>query len=290
MTGVTARAAAGLILAADFASTLPGGPALAQVPSRLPGQEVPSLAPIVKQVEPAVVSIATKGTVSAPSNPLMEDPFFRRFFGFPDQQQQQQRRRQVQSAGSAVAAKAVSLVNVDLSNVLNDLALDLNTANGAVFNWLNANAANFGFRRTVPSEPWHWEYGGGGPGGGPCEAPPPPPPCDRTAGPFTFSCDGAQSGQTCVQLNEPSDPHTWGDNFLCTAANYGFRWSNAGPIDGMRILQNTWVFNAARVPAVSVPCGAGAHGLPVGLQLVGRPFREPALLAAATLVERLGNA
>jgi aspartyl-tRNA(Asn)/glutamyl-tRNA(Gln) amidotransferase subunit A len=64
----------------------------------------------------------------------------------------------------------------------------------------------------------------------------------------------------------------------------------AGPIDGMRILQNTWVFNAARVPAVSVPCGTGAHGLPVGLQLVGRPFREPALLAAATLVERLVRA
>jgi aspartyl-tRNA(Asn)/glutamyl-tRNA(Gln) amidotransferase subunit A len=64
----------------------------------------------------------------------------------------------------------------------------------------------------------------------------------------------------------------------------------AGPIDGMRILQNTWVFNAARVPAVSVPCGTGAQGLPVGLQLAGRPFREPTLLAAATLVERLGHA
>jgi len=64
----------------------------------------------------------------------------------------------------------------------------------------------------------------------------------------------------------------------------------AGPIDGMRILQNTWVFNAARVPAVSVPCGTGASGLPVGLQLIGRPFGEPALLAVATLVERLGAA
>ncbi len=64
----------------------------------------------------------------------------------------------------------------------------------------------------------------------------------------------------------------------------------AGPIDGIRILQNTWVFNAARVPAVSVPCGTGASGLPVGLQLVGRPYGEPALLAAATLIERLGTA
>jgi hypothetical protein len=61
----------------------------------------------------------------------------------------------------------------------------------------------------------------------------PPPPCDHTGGPFTFSCDGAQAGQQCVQLNEPSDPDTWTDNFLCTVNDYGFRWSNAGPIDGM---------------------------------------------------------
>ncbi|MFT3706692.1 MAG: peptidoglycan recognition family protein [Archangium sp.] len=60
-----------------------------------------------------------------------------------------------------------------------------------------------------------------------------PPPCDRTAGPFTFSCDGAQPAQTCVNLNEPSDPDTWNDNFLCTPNDYGFRWSFTGPIDGM---------------------------------------------------------
>ncbi len=113
MTGVTARAAAGLVLAAAIASTTPSTPATAQVPARIGGQDFPSLAPLVKQVEPAVVSIATKGTVSAPSNPLMEDPFFRRFFGFPDQQQQQ-RRRQVQSAGSGVivdSAKGYILTN-----------------------------------------------------------------------------------------------------------------------------------------------------------------------------------
>ncbi len=110
MTGVTARAAIALIL---VATTL-GGPAEAQLPNRVGGQEVPTLAPLVKQVEPAVVSIATKGTVSAPTNPLMEDPFFRRFFGFPDQQQQQRRSRQVQSAGSGVivdAAKGYILTN-----------------------------------------------------------------------------------------------------------------------------------------------------------------------------------
>jgi Do/DeqQ family serine protease len=87
--------------------------ASAQLPARVGGEALPTLAPLVKEVEPAVVSIATRGTVSAPNNPLMEDPFFRRFFGFPDQQQQQ-RRRQVQSAGSGVivdAAKGYILTN-----------------------------------------------------------------------------------------------------------------------------------------------------------------------------------
>ena len=56
----------------------------------------------------------------------------------------------------------------------------------------------------------------------------------------------------------------------------------AGPIDGMRILRHTWPFNAARVPAVSVPCGTGDGGLPVGLQLVGRLSEDARLLAIAS--------
>jgi Do/DeqQ family serine protease len=105
MTGRFCRAA--LLLA------LISGAAAAQLPARVGNQEMPTLAPLVKQVEPAVVSIATKGTVNAPVNPLMQDPFFRRFFGFPDQQQPQ-RRREVQSAGSGVivdAAKGYILTN-----------------------------------------------------------------------------------------------------------------------------------------------------------------------------------
>ena len=76
--------------------------ALAQLPAQISGQPLPSLAPLVKEVSPAVVSIATKGTVAAPTNPLMEDPFFRRFFGFPEQEQ----RRQFQSLGSGVIVDA----------------------------------------------------------------------------------------------------------------------------------------------------------------------------------------
>lgn len=39
-------------------------------------------------------------------------------------------------------------------------ALDIESDGGtnAAFRWLTANAARFGFHRTVASEPWHWEY------------------------------------------------------------------------------------------------------------------------------------
>jgi aspartyl-tRNA(Asn)/glutamyl-tRNA(Gln) amidotransferase subunit A len=42
----------------------------------------------------------------------------------------------------------------------------------------------------------------------------------------------------------------------------------------------------AGVPAISVPCGFTARGLPIGLQLIGRPFDESTVLAAAHTWER----
>lgn len=57
----------------------------------------------------------------------------------------------------------------------------------------------------------------------------------------------------------------------------------AGPIDGGKILRNTWPFNAAGTPAISVPCARNAAGLPVGLQLVARRGNDGLLLHAARM-------
>ena len=46
--------------------------------------DTPTLAPLLEQVTPAVVNISVTGTAAERRNPLLEDPFFRRFFEGPD--------------------------------------------------------------------------------------------------------------------------------------------------------------------------------------------------------------
>jgi serine protease Do/serine protease DegQ len=76
------------------------GLAQAAMPGALAdGQPLPSLAPMLEQTSPAVVNIATYTTTQV-RNPLLDDPFFRRFFDIPNQQ------RRTRSAGSGVVVDA----------------------------------------------------------------------------------------------------------------------------------------------------------------------------------------
>src|SRR5262249_29302483 len=54
----------------------------------------------------------------------------------------------------------------------------------------------------------------------------------------------------------------------------------------MHFGRNTRAFNYLGLPAFSVPCGFTPNGLPVGFQLVGRPFDEALLFRAARAYER----
>jgi Do/DeqQ family serine protease len=96
-------AAASLAVAA-----LSGTAAYAVLPTApVADSPMPSLAPMVKRISPSVVNIATRGTIKekpGQRNPLLDDPFFRRFFEVPPDAKP--RERQFQSAGSGVIVDA----------------------------------------------------------------------------------------------------------------------------------------------------------------------------------------
>ena len=75
--------------------------ARAALPPAVDGEPLPSLAPVLDQVTPSVVNIYTQTRVRVRS-PLLDDPFFRRFFNIPDTP----RERVSQSLGSGVIVDA----------------------------------------------------------------------------------------------------------------------------------------------------------------------------------------
>jgi len=76
----------------------------AGLPPLIDNQPLPSLAPMLERAMPAVVNISTTTNVQIAENPLMQDPFFRHFFGVPNQPNQpsQPRQQQRNSLGSGV--------------------------------------------------------------------------------------------------------------------------------------------------------------------------------------------
>ena len=100
----------GLALLLPF-STVPSDAAL---PVSVDGQALPSLAPMLENVTPAVVNISTRTRIRVQENPLLNDPFFRRFFQLPDQP----RERQSQSLGSGVIINAREGLVITNSHVI----------------------------------------------------------------------------------------------------------------------------------------------------------------------------
>lgn len=80
------------------------------------GQPMPTLAPLIKTIKPAVVNISVTSTQSV-NNPLLNDPFFRRYFNLPDNFSQE---RKSKSAGSGVIINATKGTVITNYHVIKD--------------------------------------------------------------------------------------------------------------------------------------------------------------------------
>ncbi len=103
-------------------------PAATSLPAMVGGTPVPSLAPMIKRISPAIVNVATRGTIRerSPQNPLLDDPLFRRFFDVPPGADS--RERPFQSAGSGVifdAKRGYILTNAHVIENANEITVTL---------------------------------------------------------------------------------------------------------------------------------------------------------------------
>ena len=98
--------------------------AQASLPAQIDGQPLPTLAPVLEQVTPAVVNIHTRTRVQVRSSPFFDDPFFRQFFDLPSVP----RERVQQSLGSGVVVDArlgLVLTNNHVIDGADDIAVTL---------------------------------------------------------------------------------------------------------------------------------------------------------------------
>ncbi|HEV7269394.1 Do family serine endopeptidase [Pseudoxanthomonas sp.] len=102
-------------------------PMAAALPTSVDGQALPSLAPMLKRVTPAVVSVYSRQTVrvASPLGPFGDDPVFRRIFGIPDMP----RERVERALGSGVivdAARGYVLTNHHVVENADGVSVTLN--------------------------------------------------------------------------------------------------------------------------------------------------------------------
>ncbi len=73
---------------------------------------------------------------------------------------------------------------------------------------------------------------------------------------------------------------------VCTAPAFRHGEGNWNPRTGYRdTMRHSQWLNLAGFPGVSVPMGQAPEGLPIGVQLIGRPFEDESLLAVAQELE-----
>ena len=130
------------------------------------------------------------------------------------------------------------------SNHQSGHALDLNYRDSGVLTWLNNNGSRFGWRRTVPSEPWHWEWWGNASSfDGPCGISTPTPSqnvapadCRTLASGDIIDEDGAcmTYGGLTQYLRSVTDRYADGGELVWTGAtsnsnaeNFGIWWVKA---------------------------------------------------------------
>jgi serine protease DegQ len=109
----------GLTLLLGIAS----GTSIADLPVAVDGQALPTLAPMIERITPAVVNINSKTRVKV-RDPFANDPFFQHFFGLPNMP----RERVQQSLGSGVivdAARGYVMTNNHVVNGADDISVTL---------------------------------------------------------------------------------------------------------------------------------------------------------------------